>query len=141
MKKAVKVLLLALSSTLIFSSCSFIDDHGAYTPEEKFEEAIENLGYSGIEDYIWQNYSMDDFAKITDHIYDSDFIYDHIHEHYSLWEVLEWYDEQDVMVEVVDRDWIKKYAEDYIEDYIEDHLYDIIGDNLDIVEEYLEENK
>lgn len=141
MKKTAKVLLLALSSALVFSSCSFFDDHGAYTPEEKFEEAIENLGYWDIDDYIRQNYSMDDFAKITDHLYDSEFSRNYIFENYSLWEVLEWYDEQDIMVEVVDRDWIKKYAEDYIEDYIEDHLYDIIGDNLDIVEEYLEENK
>ena len=141
MKKTAKVLLLALSSALVFSSCSFFDDHGAYTPEERLEEALQNLGYWDMEEYIWQNYSMEDYAELSDHFYDDEFSRNYIRENYSLWEVLDWYDEQDIMVEVIDRGWIEEYAEDYIEDYIEDHLYDIIGDNLDIAEEYLEENK
>ena len=141
MKKTAKVLLLALSSALVFSSCSFFDDHGAYTPEEKFEEAIENLGYSGIEDYIWQNYSMDDFAKITYHTYDGDFAYGYITKYCSIGDIVDWYGKQEIMDEVIGNGWLEEYMDDYIEDYIEDHLYDIIGDNLDIVEEYLEENK
>ncbi len=141
MKKIAKVLLLALSSALVFSSCSVTEDREAYTPEERLEEALQNLGYWDMEEYIWQNYSMEDYAELSDHFYDDEFSRNYIRENYSLWEVLDWYDEQDIMVEVIDRGWIEEYAEDYIEDYIEDHLYDIIGDNLDIVEEYLEDNK